>query len=323
MEVLITGGAGFLGRHFVKKFLSLGHAVTCVDSLLPGGGGSPPEKEVLLNSKFRFLNQDCVQFFKDEKRSFDIVIHLAGIVGGRQMIENQQIALLRNLVTDTELIQWAYETKPKHLILFSSSAVYPTKYQQKDSFKKLVERDADISSLNGNPDMSYGWCKQNLEYMGQVYHATTGLPCSIYRPFSGYGEDQSESYPIPNLCRLALSLPEGGILPIWGSGQQARDFIYVSDIIDIVTSTYKLLVDAKPLNICSGELISFEKIASIITKKVNKSLVIQPQASMPTGVINRFGDNSKLESFYKKPLINIEDGIQIVLQKISSTKGIK
>ena len=91
-SILITGGAGFVGRHFVKRFLDAGYDVVCVDSVVPLTGGLDPENWPFFNpmdyKNFKFYKQDCRHFFTENTNLyFDYVFHLAAMVGGREMIE--------------------------------------------------------------------------------------------------------------------------------------------------------------------------------------------------------------------------------------------
>ena len=92
-KILVTGGAGFVGRRFCKRFLDGGHKVHCVDSIVPMTGGVDPSAgwplyEPRDYKNFQFFYEDCRSYFKRETADdFDAVFHLAAIVGGRMMIE--------------------------------------------------------------------------------------------------------------------------------------------------------------------------------------------------------------------------------------------
>src|SRR5579871_5957489 len=98
-RILITGAAGFVGRHFTQRFLDLGDSVVAVDSIVPMTGGIDPlEGWPLFNpldyQNFQFSHQDCRQFFLEHPDdSFDYALHLAAIVGGRLMIDYNPLAV--------------------------------------------------------------------------------------------------------------------------------------------------------------------------------------------------------------------------------------
>ena len=116
-KILITGGAGFVGRHFVKRFLDAGDKVHCVDSIVPMTGGIDPSHWPLYSPKdynnFHFHKQDCRDYFKHHKGEyFDYVFHLAAMVGGREMIEYNPLAVAEDLSIDAEFWIWVKDAKP-------------------------------------------------------------------------------------------------------------------------------------------------------------------------------------------------------------------
>jgi len=210
-KILVTGGAGFVGRHFVKRFLDAGDLVIVVDSIVPHTGGINPVRHlayvgdagecdfsdwVLKEAggwplfepfdypNFRFSRQDCRKFFQTcDDTEFDYVLHLAAIVGGRLMISYNPIAVAEDLAIDAAYWQWAVRTKPKKTICFSSSAAYPTCFQESGSYKLLKESMIGFNSWVGVPDMSYGWAKLTHEFLAGLAYTTHGLKSVVYRPF--------------------------------------------------------------------------------------------------------------------------------------------
>src|SRR5215510_5026747 len=180
-KLLITGGAGFVGRHFCKRFLDAGDEVHCVDPVARYTGGvHPKDGWPLFNpldyKNFHFYCEDCRDYFKRVKDSdFDYVLHLAAMVGGRLMIENNPLAIANDLAIDSEYWQWTLETKPGKSVCFSSSAAYPIKYQCAEGYVLLKEDMLSFAEDIGMPDMSYGWSKLTLEYLCRLAYAKHGL----------------------------------------------------------------------------------------------------------------------------------------------------
>ena len=106
MNILITGSHGFVGRAFRR---ALPYANLTLVDLKQG--------------------VDCRKFFQLEKKQYDLVIHLAALVGGRMMIENEPLALAVDLAIDAEFATWAMRTKQPYVVYFSSSAAYPVDLQ--------------------------------------------------------------------------------------------------------------------------------------------------------------------------------------------------
>src|SRR4051812_47240363 len=231
-KVLVTGGAGFVGRRVVKRLLEAGDEVHCVDSLVPLSGAVTPGKEWFGvdptdHHNFHFYREDCRQYFDSAKDDdFDCCFHLAAIVGGRLMIEQNPLAVADDLSIDAAYWQWAAETRPGKSVCFSSSAAYPINFQRQENYRLLIENMIDFGSDLGVPDMSYGWSKLTLEYLGRLAWEKHGLRSIVFRPFSGYGEDQDMTYPVPSICKRVLENSGSDQIMVWGSGEQKRDFIY-------------------------------------------------------------------------------------------------
>lgn len=312
MKILITGGAGFVGRHFTERFLKEGHYVRVVDSLVPGTGAKDPGdwyfNPYKFERKFLFFKEDCRDFFKYQF-SYDLVLHLAAIVGGRQMIEDKPIAVADDLSIDSAFWQWAVKNKPKKVITFSSSAAYPVRYQTRTRFSKLTEGNIQLSGYLGMPDMSYGWAKLTNEFLGRLAFKKHGILSVAYRPFSGYGNDQGEEYPFASLMNKILNSKDGKI-KVWGSANQSRDWIHIDDIVDGVIKTMDKINDGSAINLSTGVATSFRKFVKQAGLLLNKELQVIPQLNKPEGVFYRVGSTKKAEKLGFKPKITLAEGMK-------------
>ena len=136
MNILVTGGCGFVGRHLISELLKTNYnKVTCVDPIYKYTGGLNPNSWPFINPKnyknFKFLRQDCRHFFSKNKNRFDKIYHLAAIVGGRMMIDYNPLAVAEDLAIDSSMWNFAKKNKKIKVINFSSSAVYPVTLQTK------------------------------------------------------------------------------------------------------------------------------------------------------------------------------------------------
>jgi nucleoside-diphosphate-sugar epimerase len=298
-KVLITGGAGFVGRHFTKKLLELGYEVHCVDNIAELTGGIDPNSGwPLFNpfdySNFKFYKEDCRIFFKRiNDTDFDYCFHLAAMVGGRLMIERNPLAVADDFSIDSEYWQWAKRTKPMKTICFSSSAAYPIKNQRQEGYSLLKEEDIKFTDDIGMPDMSYGWAKLTCEYLARLAYEKHGLKSVCYRPFSGYGEDQDMTYPFPSICKRAIENNDKNVLTVWGTGEQMRDFIHISDCVEGVLSTMNKINDGDALNLSTGIFTSFKQFAYMAANICGYSPQIKGTSNKPEGVFARGGDVAK------------------------------
>jgi nucleoside-diphosphate-sugar epimerase len=173
----------------------------------------------------------------------------------------------------------------------------------------LKEDDIDFDSDLGMPDLTYGWAKLTHEYLGRLAAKQYGLKVTTYRPFSGYGEDQSLDYPFPSICIRALENRKTRKIMVWGSGEQSRDFIHIHDVIKGVMSTYPKIIDGSALNLCTQRLTSFKELASLAGKAAGYEAEVSGNSSFPEGVFSRGGDSTKLRNHGFVPEIALETGI--------------
>ncbi len=295
-KALITGHKGFVGRHFVKKLENEGWDITGVDII--------DENPV-----------DARDFFRKDNTHYDLVVHLAAVVGGRATIEGAPLSVAVDLAIDSEAFQWALRTKPKHFVYYSSSAAYPIWMQEerdnslwaKSNTYRLKEQDIDLDCID-NPDLTYGWSKLTGEMLAS--HAEkAGIRVHVFRPFSGYGADQALDYPFPSFIQRARSRQK--LFEIWGSGEQVRDWIHIDDVVDATMAAIEEDVKG-PVNLCSGIPTSFNKLASMMIDEVGYGARLIHKLDAPKGVHYRVGDPTKLNTFYM-PKISLEEGIRHAL----------
>lgn len=281
MKILITGSEGFVGRAFARYFHGAGHDITRVDIK---------------------RGIDARAFFAKDDTKFDLVIHLAAVVGGRATIEGNPLAVACDLAIDSDLFQWALRTRPGRIVYYSSSAAYPISLQEYPFEVQLMESDIDLNDIE-NPDLTYGWAKLTGEMLAK-YARQQGLKVTILRPFSGYGADQDLDYPFPSF--IARGKAKAKPFKVWGSGRQVRDFIHIDDV---VAGTMKAVeADIEVANLCTGRATSFLELARMVMDEAGYSAPIDADETAPVGVFYRVGDPKLMLSFYQ-PKISLEEGI--------------
>jgi nucleoside-diphosphate-sugar epimerase len=283
MDILITGSEGFVGRAFQRYFEQGKHSVVRID----------------INKTFHAM--DARHFFSFNKHQFDLVIHLAAIVGGRATIEGQPMAVATDLAIDSDFFQWALRTKPKRIVYFSSSAAYPT-FLQEQAGTQLQERDIDLANIK-NPDLTYGWVKLTGEMLAN-YVRKEGLKISIFRPFSGYGTDQDPAYPFRAFIERGKS--KANPFDIWGDGNQTRDFIHIEDVVRATMAGVE--ADVEVANLCTGRATDFNTLAQMVAAQAGYEPAFRRVQDAPRGVSYRVGDPAYMNTFYT-PTISLEEGI--------------
>ena len=285
MKILITGDAGFVGRAFHRALAKQRHDITGID---------------LVNGK------EVRHFFATDDTQFDIVIHLAAIVGGRMTIEGNPLSVASDLAIDADMFQWALRTRPKHIVYFSSSAAYPTFLQKLAYQQKLREIDINLEHIR-TPDFTYGWAKLSGEMLAS-YARNEGLKVTVLRPFSGYGADQALDYPFPSFIERAKRKADP--FEVWGRGTQVRDFVHIDDVVG---ATFAAVInDVAVMNICSGRPTSFIELAEMVMLQANYLAPIKNNLDAPIGVEYRVGDTTRMFQVYE-PKISLEEGIALAL----------
>jgi GDP-L-fucose synthase len=322
-KVLVTGAAGFVGRHIVKRLLDAGcevHAVDCVADLT---GGIDPAKgwplfEPREYARFHFYKEDCRAWFARVKDTdFDYTFHLAAMVGGRLMIESNPLAVADDLSIDAAYWGWAKEAQPKKTACFSSSAAYPIRLQRPESYVLLKEEMISFEDEIGMPDMSYGWAKLTCEYLARLAYEKHGLKSICYRPFSGYGEDQDDAYPFPSICKRVLAQRGAEFLHVWGTGTQMRDFIHIEDCVNGVMETIDKIDDGAAVNLSTGILTSFIDFAKLAAGIAGYQPEVKGMSDKPAGVHARGGDTARQKQLGFHYKTNFKTGIERALSHFS------
>ncbi len=315
-KTCVTGAAGFVGRHLVRRLLDDGHEVYAIDSIVPLTGACHPERgwplfEPRDYKAFHFYKQDCRDWFASVNHTdFDYVFHLAAMVGGRQMIEDSPLAVADDLSIDAAYWQWAVKTRPGRSVCFSSSAAYPIALQRETSHVLLKEDMIGFDDQIGMPDMTYGWAKLTMEYLGRLAYQKHGLKSVVYRPFSGYGEDQDDAYPFPSICKRAMQHRGQERLSVWGAGTQMRDFIHIDDCIEGIVTTMDQIDNGDAINLSTGILTSFIDFARIAADVCGYAPLIYGMSGKPEGVFARGGDTTKQASLGFQAALAFRTGIE-------------
>ena len=336
---LISGACGFVGRNMVRRLYNTTEdALFIVDDLSIGthpstwmeysGSRMIGDVEVLgaderiyfwkgdfrdLLFRFRQNPRHIQDSYGLEFEKFSDVFHFAAIVGGRLKIEGDPMAVALDLSIDAEFFYWACQHKPERVLYPSSSAAYPISLQSPTGAIALSEPDIDFSKNLGVPDMTYGWSKLTGEFLAQIAARHYGISVVCIRPFSGYGEDQDLSYPVPAIAARAAR--KENPFEVWGSGKQGRDFVHIDDVLDLIFILMDHVSDGSAYNIGSGKLTSFLDLIGVFTKIAGYSPEIKPLLDKPVGVHSRYCDMSLVqEKFGWMPRISVEEGMRRVYE---------
>jgi nucleoside-diphosphate-sugar epimerase len=293
-RALVTGDRGFLGRHFADELRRRGYEVTGLDVKASTA-------------------EDCRAFFRRQiayrnvpHPRFDLVVHCAAVVGGRATIDGDPLATAESLSIDAEMFRWAAVVKPGRVLYFSSSAAYPVDHQGGPEHGPLHENAVWEQHDGGvlSPDQVYGWSKVTGELLAARLREA-GVAVTVVRPFSGYGEDQDDTYPFRAILERVRRREDP--LEVWGSGEQVRDWIHVDDIVAGALAVAESGTE-DPVNLCTGRPTSFLELARTMASVAGYDPVVKPLPGRPAGVMYRVGDPTRMLS-YHEPRVVLEDGI--------------
>jgi nucleoside-diphosphate-sugar epimerase len=312
-NVLVTGGASFIGSHLVDNLVKRGANVTVIDNLSSG------KIENLRESwnKIKFMKKDLeypikneiTKIFKDK----EIVFHFAAVHGGRGFISTHPADVTSNLVMDHHVFEASVNASVEKVIFSSTACVYPTKLQENiGSHYKLKEKDSNPVDLDSSlsADIEYGWSKLMSEIQLISFKKQYGLKGCPVRFVTAYGPRENETHSIIALIYKALQKMDP--YEIWGDGLQERDFTYVQDIVEGSILAAERISDCSPINLGTGRRYKIIEVVDIICKILNwKPARFKFNKSMPVGVLSRALDNSKAnEKLGWRPRYSLEEGLE-------------
>ncbi|MBU0477604.1 GDP-mannose 4,6-dehydratase [bacterium] len=265
MNVLVTGGCGFIGSHLAEKLLGIGHEVYVIDDLSTGNIGNI--EHLLTNPKFHLnkdtiTNESLLSLIVDK---VDVIYHLAAAVGVQLVVESP-IRTIQTNIHGTEVVLKVAAKENKKVLITSTSEVYGK--SEKVPYKE------NENLLIGTPTLgrwSYACSKALDEFLAMAYWKEKKLPVVIARLFNVIGSRQIGQYGmvVPRFIRQALS---GKPITVYGDGNQTRCFTYVEDVVNAIIA---LMENDKAIgevfNIGSTEEISIENLAKKIKQLTNSS----------------------------------------------------
>jgi len=281
-RVLVTGGAGFLGRTLLRKLAEKGALSVA----------APRADEVDLRDQAAIRR--CLRATKP-----DLVIHAAAVVGGIGANRAHPGRFFyENAVMGIELIEEARLAGVGRLVCLGTICAYP-------KFTPVPFREEEL--WNGYPEETnapYGLAKKMLLVQLQAYRAEYGfrgiflLPVNLYGPEDNF--DLETSHVIPAMIRKFLEAGAAGAseVTLWGDGSPTREFLFVEDAADGILAAAERYDGAEPVNLGSGEEISIRDLAALVAKKTGYAGAVRWDTSKPNGQPRRRLDVSRAERLF-------------------------
>ena len=307
MDVLVTGGAGFIGGHIAEQLACDGHAVTVIDNLEPyydpgiksHNLRAIEEAATAGSGTFDFVEGSVLDstLLSEHVKNSDIVYHQAAQAGVRMSVEEPQKVNRYNVTGTIELLEAARRYNVERVIFASSSSVYGT--------PEYLPYDEQHPTLPVSP---YGVSKLAAEHYTRVYHDIYGLPTVSLRYFTVYGPRMRPNMAMTNFVSRCL---HGEPPVIFGDGSQTRDFTYVEDIVRL---NLQLLSDDRAdgavINVGSTDTIDILELAEVVRDSIDPTLDVEFDDPRTGDAKHTHADVSKARDLLGyEPTVDITDGV--------------
>jgi len=300
-EILVTGGAGFIGSHIVDRLLDEGFKVRVLDNLSTG------EKKNLAqhqnNKSFQFIEGDIRNFdrVKNTVKGVDAVFHEAALVSVTRSVEDPILSNEVNITGTVNLLKACVDAHVKRFVYASSCAVYGD-----------TETLPNHENLAPKPLSPYAVEKLAAEKYAKVFHNVYGLETVSLRYFNVYGPRQKYG-PYSGVISIFINrLLENKPPIICGDGEQTRDFINVKDVVEAnMLALSKRKAVGEVFNISTGEATTINKLTETIQKIMGKTSLKPVHAEpRPGDITHSYGDITKARrNLEYAPKVQLEKGL--------------
>lgn len=320
-RILITGGAGFIGSWLLEALVRLDAKVFVVDNLWRGSLDNLKKEDGSEWIPFadQFLLGDLREYHTAlsacAKAQPDLVYHLADIVAGIDYVfANESFLYRANVLINSNLFSAVRELSIPNLIYLGTACSYPQKLQASSGNPPLTEEQV----YPADPESAYGWSKLLGEYEAELVAKNQELKVGVLRLHNVYGPRSplsiKRSQVIPSLIRKAVRFPDEDFV-VWGSGKQARDFVFVGDVVDALLRLPFKGMGAGPIQIGTATETTIADLASLIVDVSSKDIQIEFDISKPEGDGGRSGDYTKANKVLGwKVHTSLRDGLKNTYQ---------
>ncbi|ADI75098.1 NAD-dependent epimerase/dehydratase (plasmid) [Methanohalobium evestigatum Z-7303] len=290
MNILVTGGAGFIGSHIAEYFLSEGHNVRIVDNLSSGYQENIPESA-------EFVNEDIYSVSPDVFEGVDYVFHEAALVSVPVSCQQPEEAFRINTLGTMNVLQNSLDAGVEKVVLASSAAVYGN--------NPILPKMEDMLPEPASP---YAISKMDCEYLAGMFH-DKGLRTTCLRYFNVYGPRQDPNSPYAAVIPIFMKrAKEGKDLVIYGDGTQTRDFVNIQDVVRANVAAMDN-GDGDVFNVATGTSVSVQEIAETIIEITGSSSDIVYEEEREGDIKDSVADVSKISGWWESK-VDLEEGLK-------------
>jgi len=304
-NVLVTGGAGFIGSHLCEKLLENNYKVICLDNFndyydprikKDNIAGSLKNKNFTL-VKGDILDKECLENVFS-KHNIKKVVHLAAIAGVRPSLINPQEYVDVDIKGTVNLLEVAKKYRVEQFIFGSSSSVYGIN-------SKIPFSEEDRLDLQISP---YATAKKCAELYCATYHYLYRIPVTILRFFTVYGPRQRPDMAIHKFTRL---MSQGKSIFMFGDGKSERDYTYIDDIVDGILKAIQKTYKFEIFNLGNSKTIKLKDLINCIEDKIKIRVKIEQLPKQPGDVPITCADISRAKRMLGyNPSTSTEEGIE-------------
>jgi nucleoside-diphosphate-sugar epimerase len=302
-NVLVTGGASFIGSALVDALVDRGARIRVVDNL---SSGKQENLQHLISSGI--IEFECAELLDDgvatqAVRDMDIVFHLAADHGGRGYVDLHQAACATNLLLDGLVFRACVKSGVEKVVFASSGCVYPN-FMQADP-NEIIYLTEDKVGPPCDADNTYGWAKLMGEMTLQAFYKDWGLKSASLRYFTVYGNRGHENHAV--IAMIARAFVRQDPFVVWGNGEQIRNWTHISDIVAGTLRAAERIDDGTAINLGTMERIKVIDAVREVLRYTGHRARIEFHPEMPTGPMNRVADNT-----LAKKLLNWEPRVKFM-----------
>ena len=307
-KILVCGGGGFIGSHFVQRMIKGGsNDIVCVD-IKP------------INDWFQIFD-NCENYSLDLKSYQNCLKVTSGVehiynfacnMGGMGFIENNKAECMLSVLINTNLLRAAIENKSKKYLFTSSACVYNAEKQKSTFVDSLKESDA----YPADPEDGYGWEKLFSERMCRHFTEDFNLETRVVRYHNVYGPlgtfDGGREKAPAAICRKIAEAKLKGLkeIEVWGDGEQTRSFMFIDDCLDGTEKVFNSKY-SDPFNVGSDEQVSINQLVDYVEEIADYKVKRKHLLDKPKGVRGRSSDNTKIvKEIGWEPKILLKDGLK-------------
>jgi GDP-L-fucose synthase len=299
-KVLVTGGTGFVGLHFVEELLRQGAQVRV-----------PVHQRALILNDARIetmpadltREEDC----RKVARGMQYIFHAAGAVSAAGVTaSNPMAAITSNLVLTSQMLQASWQEGVERFLVFGSSTGYP-------AANHPIKEEEMWTGPTYPAYFGYGWMRRYLERISEFVVSKSSMKVALCRPSAVYGRhdnfDPVTSHVIPALIRRAVQKENPFI--VWGTGDEVRDFLHITDLVRGCLLLLEKHPTCDPVNIGYGQAMTVKQIIKIILRAAgHESAELKFDTTKPSTIPFRMVDTSKAKRIFGfEPRLSLEVGL--------------